>query len=241
MNRLLKWIFVFGVFMSLVSCAMHHGSVSSSVIDKSVRYEDMAIGVSQANKLFGLGGVSQDALIFEAKRKLTKNRPLNPNEQYNNFTIDIKTSFWPFYEQVKVTVGADVISILDENDSNIYSDLYLKKISCGDMSNDLFSIGDSIIIKKKINGTLISFEPNNKVRVAYQTKRQRLRTKKVSINKIYTKNKSYNGYNVGDDYIYILSSAKDGSATCLKVSAVGLKAFLIKDKISNAFIKVDYK
>jgi hypothetical protein len=37
-----------------------------------VKYEDLACGVSQSDKLFGFGGLSQDALVLEAERVMIK-------------------------------------------------------------------------------------------------------------------------------------------------------------------------
>jgi len=228
----MKRLFIASVtFYLLTSCvATHIGTLSSSSIGKTVKYEDMACGVSQTNRYFGIGGLSQDALVLEAKRKLIKNRSLMPNEEYANFTIDFKRTYWPFYTQTKVTLSADVVRFTNDTINDPYSEKYKNKLLGGNLSNDLFTIGDSIIDKKLDDGTIISIESNDIVRILYKTEKDKIRTKKISIKDIYSKSKPYKGYQVGGMFIYSTKaySANDYQ-TSGRIIALGLNSLVISD------------
>lgn len=211
----------------LSSCAMHHGTISSSSINRSVKYEDIAYGVSYSNKYFGFGGVSQDALILDAKRELVKSRPLQANEEYANFTIDFKWTFFPFFVKTKVTVSADVIKFLNDSLTDPYSAKYKNKLMGKMISNELFQLGDSVIFDKSNKGVLISFERNNDVRVVYQTKKGRTRTKSLSIYDIYTKHKEYKGYKVGGLFVFSDEYKPNASPKRGRIIGLGLNKVLL--------------
>lgn len=226
-------------FSLLSSCAIHYGSISSSSLYKSVKYEDIAFGVSQTKMYFGIGGLSQDALVLEGKRELIKNRPLRPDEEYVNFTVDFKKTFFPFYSQTKVTMSADVVRFQNETLSDPYSEEYKNKLFGKNLSNILFSIGDSIIIKKAKEATIISFKDNDNVRVLYKTKSDKNRTKTVSLKDIYTISKPYKGYKIGDRFIYSLKPSGNEQQTSGKIIGLGLNSLIIRDN-SNTIQKLNY-
>jgi hypothetical protein len=234
----LLFIFAFGFI--LTSCVSSHiGTISSSLNDKPVRYEDVAIGVAQSDIYFGLGGTNQDALLLEAKRELIKNRPLNKNEDYKNFTIDFKTTYYPFYIQRKVTLSADVISFISDTVSNIYSANYKNKFLGNVYSNGLFQIGDTVYNKKLEQGVVISFENTDHVRVLYKTKNDKFRTKTVLIDKIFTKSKEYKGNKPGANYKYDFVEISSGARSfkSAKVIAVGIKSLLVADEQNRTFVE----
>ncbi|MDA3890233.1 MAG: hypothetical protein PF517_01060 [Salinivirgaceae bacterium] len=233
------YLLIFTIIVAISSCTIHRGSISNSVVEKPVKYEDIAIGVSQANKFFGLGGISHDALIYEAKCELVRNRRLKPQEQYNNFTIDIKHSNWLIYSQVKVSVIADVVKILDHKTEDVYSEEYLKKIIEGNSTNKLFELGDSILLKDGIDGTIISIIDDKIVRIAYKTESGNIKTKRISMDKIYSMNKSYMGYNIGDYYFSIPGYSGEVIDNA-KIIGLGLKSFLGKDR-KNTLKTFKYK
>jgi hypothetical protein len=217
-------------FLLLTSCAIHQGTVSSSSIGRNVKYEDIAIGVSQINKYFGLGGLSQDALVLEAKRNMIKSRPLKTNEEYLNFTVDLKRTYLFFYNQTKVTVSADVVRYTNDSITELYSETYKNKLLGKSIINDLFSIGDSILYDNFKDGTIIAFESDKEVRILYKSNRNKIRTKKALINDIYTKCKSYKGYKIGDRYIYsVIVSNNEEQKTSGKILAFGLNALIIRN------------
>ena len=122
-------------------CATHNGTISPSTINQNVKYIDITYGVNQINKYFGLGGLSHDALVLEAKRELIKNRPLRQNETYGNFTIDFKNTYTLFYFQTKVTMSADVVRFSNDTVGEPYSQKYKSILNRNRYSNELFNMG----------------------------------------------------------------------------------------------------
>ena len=224
-----KLLIPLSFILLLSSCAMHQGMISSSSLNRNVMYEDIAYGVSQTNKVFGFGGLSKDALVLEAKRELINNRPLKENEAYANFTVDYKRSFFPFYNQTKATMSADVVRFMDESLSDPYSEKYKRKLACKSLANELFVIGDSVSIDRLGEGVIVSIEDIDKVRVLIKTTKGNSKTKLFSTSKIFTKSKDYRGYKVGDMYIYSRSIKGNLVKTSGRIIALGLKKIIIKD------------
>lgn len=223
------------------SCAAHHGLISSSVPSGDVIYEDIAYGVAQTNTFFGIGGLSQDALVLEAKRELIKNRPLKAHEAYQNFTVDFKSSFWPFFNKNKVTVSADVIKPTTETSYEPYSDTYKKRLSGRYLSNELFLVGDSVWHKKRRTAVINSIINDGTVRIEYLTKKDKIKTKRVSIKNIYTTQRNYKNLEIGG--MFIFSEKKihaEENATNGTIIAIGLNSLIVKDR-SNDTLIVNHK
>ena len=232
-----RLIVIFVITFISISCATHNGTISSSSINQNVKYLDIAYGVTQINKYFGLGGLSQDAMVLEAKRELIKNRPLRQNETYSNFTLDFKNTYILFYCQTKVTMSADVIRFSNDTVSEPYSQHYKTVLNRNGYSNELFNIGDSIIDLNYNKGVILSFVNNKKVRISYKTTKDKFRTTKVLLKDIYVTNKSYKGYNVGDSYNYNINYYDARSS---KIIGFGLNSLLLNDN-SNFARAVNYK
>ena len=192
----------------LSSCAIHTGTLSSSLLGPNVKYEDLAIGVSQTRYYFGIGGLSQDALVLEARRELMKNRPLAYNEQYANYTVNFKNSFYFIYVQTKVTVAADVISVVKDSSKQLYSEKYQNKVFGKITPNNLFSIGDSVFDSSFDGGILISLE-NSTAILLVKSPSNKLVTHKRLVNEIYLKKPSYKNYNLGDKYCFARIDEQD--------------------------------
>jgi hypothetical protein len=215
----------------LSSCIVtHQGSISSASVGKSVKYVDLAVGVSQVNKFLGFGGVSKDALILESRRQMITSRPLQANEEYVNFTVDFKRTFFLFWSETKVTVCADVINFSNVDSGNVYTDSYKKKILSQLTSNKLFEPGDSIIYRGKLYGTILSFVSAGKVRILYKTKKNIIRTKILSVDAIFTTKKGFKGYVIGGRYTYDIP-VSIGSKIQIsgKIIALGLHSLIIKE------------
>jgi hypothetical protein len=224
----------------MTSCVTyHHGAISSSTVSRTVKYQDIAIGVSQINRFWGIGGISKDALVLEARREMTKNRPLRPKEQYLNFTVDFKYTIWPIVSQTKVTMCADVVSFTNDSTDEVYSTKYKDKLLGKSLSNELFAIGDSVIFNKKHEGVIISIEDVDVVRVLYKSKSDKNRTKRISINKIYAINKSFFGLNPGTWYTYSSSLNSEQKSTAY-ILGLGLKSLIVKNS-SNSIEVIDYQ
>jgi hypothetical protein len=209
------------------SCAVHQGTITSTDVKPGARYVDVAIGITHSKKIFGFGGLKQDALVLDAKREMQKNRPLKLNEVYANYTIDFKESYWPFVEQTKVTVCADVLVFTNDTLCDPYSENYKQKIFSKNLQVELFNVGDSIIYDKSKNGVIISFMKGDKARVRVETKTGSFSTKTLSVYKLFTKHKVHKGYRMGDVYTTTIVNNDKVSYKTGRVSAVGLNGLLI--------------
>ncbi|MCX6180399.1 MAG: hypothetical protein NT150_00535 [Bacteroidetes bacterium] len=232
------------LFLFLMSCASHYGSISSSSINKPVKYEDVAIGVAQSSKNFFMGGLSQDALVLEARREMIKNRPLKFNEEYVNCTVDFKESVFPLRRVTKVTVSADVVRFITDSVADIYSDLYKEKVFGKTFSNALIVAGDSVFIHDKSVSTemtdsaffmskkvgIVLSQSDRKIRVLYKDKHDKFYTKTISANRVYTRKKSYKGMIVGSACRY---GARNTEGTMIfvggKIVAFGFKYIMIRN------------
>ncbi len=226
----MKKLSILPAILILSSCVVTHtGNISSSSIGKNVVYEDIALGVSQSNKLLGLGGASQDAMVLEAKRELIKNRSLKSNEEYVNFTVDFKKTVWPLFVQDKVTVTADVIRFTIDT-TKIYSDTYMNKVVGKPIGVTFFNIGDSVYDNHYSLGIITNILNPHKVRMFYKTKNDKLRSKTISIYDIYAINKANGDKKSGEFYGY---TDNKGRSEAMKIVAVGLKSVILRDRTNN--------
>lgn len=225
----------------LTSCvAYHSGTISSSSISKPFQYQDMAIGIAQSKQFMFLGGNSQDGLVLEAKKELMKNYPLKKNEEYLNFTIDFKRTYYPILTKVKVTVTADIVAIQSDTVFEKYSDIYKKRLQNNYINQELFVVGDSIPIGRKKIGVLISMNKNNRAKVQYTTKRNHTRTETCNINDLYVMKDSYRGLIRNDMFIYDINVNGQVKQTSGRIIAFGLKDFQVRDGSGN-IIKLQYR
>jgi len=235
-----KIILLLLISFSLMSCATHKGAISTSSINRNVNYVDIAYGISQSSKVLGIGGLSQDAMVLEAKRELFKNRPLNANEEYANFTIDFKRTYVFLYFKNKVTMSADVVKYTRDTISDPFTAQYKTKLFIENNPNDLFGIGDTILYDKDKKGLIISINNSEKVRVLYKTEKNKLKSKNVSVESIYTTSKSVNGLKVGDRYVFDWRISGKDVKQSGTIIAFGLTSFMIKTQ-TMGIITLNYK
>lgn len=212
MSSKLFYLAVSCVFM-FTSCAFHRGQYVSTAMEKPVTYKDIAIGVSQTRKFLGMGGVSKDALLFEARQNMLRNRPIINGEELNNITIDFKTVYYPFGQKTKITMIADVVEVKDSLSQVTFTQHYLDKtaaIKAQKKSNkvasnqattsiELFKLGDTIITKKHYRATIVSFDgpKNNRVTIQYFTKRGDFKTEQLKTDQIFSLIPEYKGRIIG--------------------------------------------
>jgi hypothetical protein len=211
----MKTLIILSTLLLFSSCAFHSGSIISTPNSSPVYSKDIAIGVSQTNKFLWMGGVSKDALIFEAKQNMIKNRYLEGAEEYNNISIDIKNSFFlGLVQTTKVTVIADVVAPKDSLTQSNYSELYLSKLTGSSFNDSLFAVGDSVIYNRENYGEIISFEgkKKDKARIKYTTKRGNQKSKTAKLNGLYCLKAEYNGLSLGDELYKceIIGFGRDG-------------------------------
>jgi hypothetical protein len=95
----------------LTSCAFHYGNTSSNaaLTDGDFRIMGIAAGQAATKQVLGIGGLSKDALVLEAKRNMYRNHPLDDGQIYANMAVDYKRTFYLIVVETKVTVSADVV------------------------------------------------------------------------------------------------------------------------------------
>ncbi len=198
-------IYFISVGLFLHSCAYHSGTIGELSTNGPVVYEDLAVGVATSNHFLGLGGITKDALLFDAKRSLMSNRPLNGNEFYGAFTVDVKHSFYLLGYKTKITVTADVVRSVDSPDESHYSHKYLSKNNYPLPSPSIFSVGDSVYCKGLFRvGIIQSFKKTNdieKAQVLFTDNMLNSRIRTISLAKLYTtKNVSTSTIAIGTTY-----------------------------------------
>jgi hypothetical protein len=221
----MKLFLLLSVIFFTASCSFHRGSLTVSTCEFAVVHTDIAIGVSSTSKFLGIGGVSMDALIFEARKNMVKNHPLVADEQFNSVSVDIKNTYYLIGQKTKVTVVADVIVPKDSLSQSSYSEFYLKKsFDTNYNSDDLFSIGDSIVYNHTKSAELIGFtgRENPRAIVKYYSKKGNTRTKRLRLTKIFTVIPGYNGFKLGDRLGEgsIIAFGKEGAIVKLENSNV---------------------
>jgi hypothetical protein len=90
---------------------------------------DIASGEASTVLVFGIGGLSKDALVLEAKKDMYRNYPLQEGQIYANITVDYKRGFYIFVVETTVTVSADIIQfspLEKQKENDVFSDLERK-------------------------------------------------------------------------------------------------------------------
>ena len=127
MNKL----FCLPIVFILNSCIVSHsGNISSGpILTVNDNYQDIATGTANSAFVLGLGSTNNNELIQAAKRNLMLNRPLQKNEYYANFTVDVNRKIILFIAlNIHVTVSADVLKSADTIAAT-FSPPFLKKIT----------------------------------------------------------------------------------------------------------------
>lgn len=155
--------------------------------------------------------------------------PQHTKKELANLAAYVKDSVAPMENQTKVTDSAGVVKMVNgistKPDTPKNQELLASK---NKLSTNLFQLGDTVLYKLQFYGRIISIEPHDKVILAY-TKNDSSYTKKVSITKIYTLNRSYRDYRIGEEYSYI-GNGKGERKNVGVVVAVGLNALVVKNK-----------
>ena len=195
----MKTLSILIAILILTSCAFHSGTHSSNVTNDPVVHKDIAVGVATTNVVLGIGGLSKDAVISEARKNMVLARPLEGAEQYNNVDVNVKRTFYLIGMKTKVTINADVIAPKDSVNQPSYSEAYLRKIKDHEpeSGDNLFAIGDTVIlnITKYPQAQIIRFwgEDLNLVEVTYTDSKNVTRTRSISIDRIYIIKPEHNG------------------------------------------------
>ncbi|MFP4471548.1 MAG: DUF6567 family protein [Bacteroidales bacterium] len=93
------------------SCAVHNGigMSNASLSENNFKIVKFAKGDVATTKIFGLGGLSKNAMVAEAKQELLADYPLQEGQALANMTVDWKIGFYFFVVVTKCTVTADIV------------------------------------------------------------------------------------------------------------------------------------
>lgn len=118
----MKKLFYLIVIALFSSCAVHTGTLTGIYTDLNTPYKITATasGHSRAEYFLGIGGLSVDQLVQNAKEDMYLNAPLDSNQIYANVSVNIKNSFYFIYFKTDVFITADIISKRVEKDSFYY-------------------------------------------------------------------------------------------------------------------------
>ncbi len=93
----MKSLFVPITFLFLMSSCLvfNSGNVSSGpLLNVNDSYIDIATGECKSVAVIGITGMHKKRMILQAKANLFKNRPLQKNEYYANFSVDFTKTFY---------------------------------------------------------------------------------------------------------------------------------------------------
>jgi len=112
-NKIIKTAFILTVISFISSCAVHTGYMtnSASLSSNNFTYVKRDVsGTAMVDYFFGLGGLSEMALVDVAKKDLLKANPLKDNQALVNLTVNWKNTFvLPFSITNRCTVTADIV------------------------------------------------------------------------------------------------------------------------------------
>lgn len=114
-TNLTNLLILFLIYLSFTSCiATHSGFISGSASLNSANFfyqKKDVYGVAQATYVLGIGGMSRQSLVMEAKENMLKSNPLLKNQALANVTMSFKSSgFLAFIvTTIKCTVSADIV------------------------------------------------------------------------------------------------------------------------------------
>lgn len=100
------------IIVGLSSCAYHSGYLSNSTALNSNNFtyvQKNISGSAKATYIFGIGGLSKQALVDLAKQHLMGICSLKDNQALANTTVNWKRSYFFIGSVVNCTVTADIV------------------------------------------------------------------------------------------------------------------------------------
>jgi hypothetical protein len=104
-------LYLLGTIVFLSSCAFHQGFISGSASISTSNFKTikLATGVATATRILGIGGLSKNGLVAEAKKNLLENYPLKDGQVLANITVDFRNKFVLILNETQCTMTADII------------------------------------------------------------------------------------------------------------------------------------
>jgi co-chaperonin GroES (HSP10) len=197
------------------SCAVHYGSMESSIDNSNQKYEyvDIAFGYSKVTYFMGIGGLGKDMLAAEAVRNMRMSFPLETNQTIENIVLNYKTIWIGPFMKMEAMAMADVIEWAE--DCNVtFSKKHKELMSRNkvvEYSN--FKISDQIAVfdGRDVNsGRIVSLNKKNAM-IFFIDYKGRYQMKKAGIKAIYwtdDRASDSNDFKVGDVVAYSTKAPK---------------------------------
>ncbi len=99
------------------SCAIHSGMMTgnASLGDNNFEMIGVAVGQARASYVFGIGGLSQRAIVLRAKRNLYSSFPLKKGQAYANVSVDFRLLNLLVFMRNTCTITADIVDYSNAN------------------------------------------------------------------------------------------------------------------------------
>jgi hypothetical protein len=170
-------LFVFSAVI-FSSCAFHHGGMqsSASLTDGNFMVVKLATGRAAVTRVLGLGGVSTEALVFDAKQNLYQNFPLEQGQVLANITVDFKRGFYLFWDNTIVTVTGEIIEFSNPPKVDFKNKALLLRSAS---TQGRFSLEHEVIVKNYDGyrkATIVDFDGKSSI-IRFMDHKNRLRFK----------------------------------------------------------------
>ena len=250
MKNKIVYLFILVLFSACAS--LHTGAISSGpLLSANDRYVDAASGYASATYFLGIGGLSKNHLVYDAKKDMMNNRPLKKGEYYANFTVDFdKTISFISWVTNEVFVHADVLSTnidtaLSTNNVKQLNVVENKPILYVKVGQDTFYVGEKIFYRYHDDYRTYDFQSYIITSFISQEKAS-LRTldkeKSITANTsefMYSMDKIKNGFACGDSVIYDTRSYLSDKKVIGKIIGISIKNALVMEGKKTRKIQYD--
>jgi len=201
---------------------------------------EFAHGTSTTTHILGIGGLSSDALVLEAKRNLLRSSPLRKGQALANITVDFKRAYYFLVNKTTVTVTADIVDFnndpdldneIEEFNNQLQKDVY----KSFDIGEDVFTVVLDISTRAKLLAV-----GKFRCTLMYDDINGGSSTEKVMNYLVFksnpdVRNKTHFGYDIGDKVK--ISLFKDLGSGIQKISTIATILGLSDNNIYVEFVE----
>ena len=116
--RKLKLLPIVFAFLFFSGCAFHNGLTNNfnnnntnvELNQKNYKVVDYVKGNAECTYIFGIGGLSKDALVEKARSEMYRNANLKGKARaISNISVDTKYTIFPIIRKITITVSGHVV------------------------------------------------------------------------------------------------------------------------------------
>ncbi len=135
----------FFVLIFLSGCAFHSGMMTANpeYTQNNLELKELATAEANSVRFLGIGGLSKQALVLEAKKNLYQNYPLNQGQAYANISVDIRDLYLFIYHKTTITLSADIIGDVNEQSESDLQQLF-EQMKVYSNPTRIFEVGDQV-------------------------------------------------------------------------------------------------